>query len=331
MTESEKPSKPARKKPKRRIISTRFKEFSARMLPITMIILGLAIIFTGIAYFISREPVQYWFLLRNPNIFGFLLVNLLLFPFVLTRIAAICFAGAGLMLVIYGVSFYLLEEKSGIQKISMIAGFLLGSLYLLLLSIAGILMNTVWLYDQVIFQIALFGLPLNVGTGVWPYLLLIGAIILLILTFVKWIIPDIEEGVRNIVFPLATIAVWLLAFAEWTKGTLATTQLPQFASITLLPSSLFMGEALIEGAALIALGIGMILKLIRADEKESIRYVFTAMAGLVYGIALVHQILLLWAFSLTVFWLIAIILAVIAGIFIVLNGEIYFRDCVEKI
>ncbi|MGQ9722286.1 MAG: hypothetical protein ACUVXA_13300 [Candidatus Jordarchaeum sp.] len=326
-----KPSRPTRPRPKRRVLSTGFKEFSGKMLPITMIILGLAIIFTSIAYIITRETVQYWLLIRSPNLIGFVLVNMALFPFLITRIAAICFAGAGLMLAIYGFSFYFPEERSEIQRISMIAGFLLGSIYLLLLSIAGIQLTTIWLYDQVMFQMAFFGLPINLSTGFWQYLLLVAAILLLMLTLVKWIIPNAGEATEKIVFPLGTIAVWLLALTEWTKLTLATSQLAQFASITLLPSSLFMGEPMIEGAALIALGIGMILKLTMANEKESIRYVFTAMAALVYGIALVHQVLLLWAFSLTVFWLIAIILAVVAGIFIVFNGVIYFKDCAEKI
>jgi uncharacterized membrane protein YjjP (DUF1212 family) len=92
-----------------------------------------------------------------------------------------------------------------------------------------------------------------------------------------------------------------------------------------------MGEPLIEGAALLALGLGMLLKLTIVDEKENIRFVFTAMAGLVYGIALLQRILLIWSFSTTVFWTVAIVLAVVAGILIILNGVIYFRDCAKKI
>ncbi|MEX2722963.1 MAG: hypothetical protein Q6367_003650, partial [Candidatus Freyarchaeota archaeon] len=110
-----------------------------------------------------------------------------------------------------------------------------------------------------------------------------------------------------------------------------TSHISQFASVTLLPSSLFMGEPLIEGAALLALGLGMLLKLTIVDEKENIRFVFTAMAGLVYGIALFQRILLIWSFSTTVFWTVAIVLAVVAGVLIILNGVIYFRDCAKKI
>ncbi len=301
------------------------------MLPLTMIILGLAIILTGIAYIVSRETAQYWFLLMNPSLIGFILYYMALLPLLITRIAAICFAGAGLMLVFYGLSFYLLEERSGLQRICMIAGFLLGSLYLLLLAIAGMQMSTIWLYDQATFQIAAFGFPINLTTGFWQYTLLIAAILLIVLAFINWIIPNVQESLKGIVFPLGTVAVWLLALAEWTRIALTTSQIPQFVSMTLLPSSLFMGEPQIEGAALIALGIGLLLKISRVDQKESIRYVFTAMAGLVYGIALVHQILLLSASSSSVFWMIALILAVIAGIVIVLNGVIYFKDCAEKI
>ncbi|MHA1431770.1 MAG: hypothetical protein ACTSRV_15475 [Candidatus Freyarchaeota archaeon] len=288
-----KPSKPARKKPKRTVFTTGFEEFSGKMLPITMIVLGLAIIFGCVVYFITRESVQYWFLLGNPNLLGYVLVNTLLFPFMISRIAIVCFAGAGLMLMIYGFAFYFPEEREELQRISMISGFLLGSLYL--------------------------------------YILLAAAVLLLVLTLVKWIIPNVQEDIKKIIFPLSTIAVWLLAIAEWTKVTLTTAQFTPLSSITLLPSSLFMGEPLIEGAALIALGLGMLLKLTVAGEKENIRYVFTAMAGLVYGISLIHQILLLGAFNTTMFWAIATVLALAAGVLIVLNGVVYFRDCAEKI
>ncbi|MEX2704902.1 MAG: hypothetical protein Q6352_006545 [Candidatus Freyrarchaeum guaymaensis] len=326
-----KPSKPARKKPKRTVFTTGFEEFSGKMLPITMIVLGLAIIFGCVVYFITRESVQYWFLLGNPNLLGYVLVNTLLFPFMISRIAIVCFAGAGLMLMIYGFAFYFPEEREELQRISMISGFLLGSLYLLLLSVAGILMTTVWLYDQASFQITFLGIPISISTGFWQYILLAAAVLLLVLTLVKWIIPNVQEDIKKIIFPLSTIAVWLLAIAEWTKVTLTTAQFTPLSSITLLPSSLFMGEPLIEGAALIALGLGMLLKLTVAGEKENIRYVFTAMAGLVYGISLIHQILLLGAFNTTMFWAIAIVLALAAGVLIVLNGVVYFRDCAEKI
>lgn len=326
-----KPSKPRTKRPTGGVFSAGFEEFSGKMLPLTLIILGLAIIFGSIAFLVSRDFIQYWFLFRNSLIIGFILINYISTPFLVSRIAVVCFAGAGIMLVVYGLAFYLAEQRDILQRYSKILGFLLGSVYLLLLAICGFQLSIVWLYDQVTFQIAYLGFLVDLGTGFWQYLLLIAAILLIVLTLVSWVIPNVPEEFRKIVFPLATVAVWLLAFADWTKATLVTSHISQFASVTLLPSSLFMGEPLIEGAALLALGLGMLLKLTIVDEKENIRFVFTAMAGLVYGIALFQRILLIWSFSTTVFWTVAIVLAVVAGVLIILNGVIYFRDCAKKI
>ncbi len=330
-TEKAEPSKPRAKRPTGSVFSAGFEEFSGKMLPITLMILGLAIIFGGIAFIVSRDFVQYWFLFRNSLIVGFILIKAMSLPFLISSIAVACFAGAGIMLVIYGLAFYLAEQREMLQRYSKILGFLLGSVYLLLLAISGFQLGIVWLYDQATLQIAYLGFLVDLGTGFWQYLLLIAAILLIVLTIVSGVIPNIPEEFRKIVFPTATVAVWLLAFADWTRATLATSHIPQFASLTLLPSSLFMGEPLIEGAALLALGLGMLLKLTIVDEKENIRFVFTAMAGLVYGIALFQRILLIWSFGTTVFWTVAIVLAVVAGILIILNGVIYFRDCAEKI
>ncbi|MEX2724602.1 MAG: hypothetical protein Q6367_011980, partial [Candidatus Freyarchaeota archaeon] len=234
-----KPSKPRTKRPTGGVFSAGFEEFSGKMLPLTLIILGLAIIFGSIAFLVSRDFIQYWFLFRNSLIIGFILINYISTPFLVSRIAVVCFAGAGIMLVVYGLAFYLAEQRDILQRYSKILGFLLGSVYLLLLAICGFQLSIVWLYDQVTFQIAYLGFLVDLGTGFWQYLLLIAAILLIVLALVSWVIPNVPEEFRKIVFPLATVAVWLLAFADWTKATLVTSHISQFASITLLPSSLF--------------------------------------------------------------------------------------------
>nr|MDO8080218.1 hypothetical protein [Candidatus Freyarchaeota archaeon] len=324
--------KPAQKKPKRRIVvSTGFEEFSGKLVPITIMVLGAAVIIGSVAYFVTCESVQYWFLFRNWNIIGFILVNTLLFPLLLSRIGAICFAAGGVMIVIYGVLYYFPSERAELQRIAMFSGFLLGSAYLLLYSIAWIQVNGVFLYDQVTSQIAILGLPVNLSVGLWPYFLLIADLLLIALILVNWIFPSVQEDLKEVVFISAAVSVFLLAIVDWTKNSLAVTGIPQFATITLLPQSLFMGDSQIEGAALIVVGIGLLFKLTAAGEKENVRHLFIVIAGLVYGIALIHRIFLLWSLYLVLILIIAIIVVVVAGVFIILNGSVYLRERSKEI
>ncbi|MBS7268476.1 MAG: hypothetical protein KIH10_06565, partial [Candidatus Freyarchaeota archaeon] len=188
-----KPSKPSTKRPTGGVFYAGFEEFSGKMLPLTLIILGLAIIFGGIAFLVSRDFIQYWFLFRNSLLVGFILINYMSTPFLVSRIAVVYFAGAGIMLVVYGLAFYLAEQRDILQRYSKILGFLLGSVYLLLLAICGFQLSTVWLYDQVTFQVAYLGFLVDLGTGFWQYLLLIAAILLIVLALVSWVIPNVPE------------------------------------------------------------------------------------------------------------------------------------------
>lgn len=89
--------KPTQKKPKRRIVvSTGFEEFSGRLVPITMIVVGIMVILNCVAYFIQSDAIQYWFLFRNYlNLFGFLIVNSMLGPILISRIGIICLIAGG--------------------------------------------------------------------------------------------------------------------------------------------------------------------------------------------------------------------------------------------
>ncbi|MEM3587371.1 MAG: hypothetical protein QXO71_08640, partial [Candidatus Jordarchaeaceae archaeon] len=82
----------------------------------------------------------------------------------------------------------------------------------------------------------------------------------------------------------------------------------------------------IEGAAFIIVGISLLFRLTATGGKEKIQHLFIVITGLVYGIALIHQAFLLWSFYSVLILTIAIIVAVIAGVFIVLNGSAYLRE-----
>ncbi|MEM3526272.1 MAG: hypothetical protein QXV37_02555 [Candidatus Jordarchaeaceae archaeon] len=322
-----KPAKTAEKRPKRRIvISTGFEEFSGKLLPITMIVLGVAVIIGSVAYISTCDSVQYWLLFRNWNIIGLLLFYVLMSPLLISRIGAFCFAVGGLMIGIYASLFYFPSQKEKMQKTVSFLGLLLGSVYLLLYSIAWIQVSGVFLFDQVISQIALLGLPINLSVGLWAYFLLIADIIIILLILVSWFFPSIQEDLKEAFFISAAIAVFLLAIVDWTKNSLAVTGIPQLATITLLPQSLFMGEPRIEGAAFIIVGISLLFRLTATGGKEKIQHLFIVITGLVYGIALIHQAFLLWSFYSVLILTIAIIVAVIAGVFIVLNGSAYLRE-----
>lgn len=320
-------AKPVEKKPKRRIvISTGFEEFSGKLLPVTMMILGVAVIIGSVAYFSTCDSVQYWLLFRNWNIIGLILVHALMSPLLLSRISVLCFAVGGLMIVLYGFLFYFPSVKEKYQRIVIYLGFLFGAAYLLLYSIAWIQAGSVFLFDQVISQIALLGVPVNLSVGLWPYFLLIADIIFIALIFVSWFFSSVQEDLREVFFISAAFSVFLFAIVDWNKNALAVTGIPQLATITLLPQSLFMGNPQIEGAALIIVGISLLFKLTATGRKENIQRMFIVIVGIVYGIALIHQIFLLWSFYSVLILTIAIVITAIAGVFIVLNGSAYLRD-----
>jgi hypothetical protein len=330
-TKGVKTAKPAQKKPKRRVvISTGFEEFSARLVPITMMVVGIIIILNCVAYFIQSDAIQYWFIFRNWDLFGFLIVNSMLFPITVSRIGAICFAAGGALIVVYGVLFYFPSERAGLQRIIMLAGFLIGSAYLTLYSIAWIQLSDIYVYDQVNFQIATFGRPLTISLGLWPYFLLVAVIILVVLTLVNWAFPSVQEDLKEVVFIAAAICVWLLAIVDWNKGTLIISSITQFSTLQLLPSSLFIGNPEIEGAALLLVGMGLVFKIMTASKKENARHLFTAIAGVVYGFALLNQVFLLWSWYLVLFLIITIIATVVGSAFIIVNGGFYFRDHMRK-
>ncbi|MEM2144190.1 MAG: hypothetical protein QW279_02430 [Candidatus Jordarchaeaceae archaeon] len=329
---SAKAAKPVEKKPKRRIvISTGFEEFSGKLLPITMIILGVAVIIGSLAYISTCDSAQYWLLFRNWFIIGIILFQMLMSPLLISKISAFCFAAGGLMIVIYGILFYFPRVKEKYQRTIMYIGFLLGAAYLLLYAIAWIQASSVFLFDQVISQIALLGVPVNLSVGLWPYFLLIADLIIILLIFVSWFFPSAQEDLKEVFIISAAFSVFLLAIVDWFKNALAVTGIPQLATITLLPQSLFMGNSQIEGAALIIVGISLLFKLTAAGQKENIQRIFIVIVGLVYGIALIRQIFLLWSFYSVLILTIAIIIAVLAGVFIVLNGSAYLKDRSKEI
>jgi hypothetical protein len=325
-------SKPVENKPKRRIvISTGFEEFSGKLLPVTMMILGVAVIIGSVAYISTCDSVQYWLLFRNWNIIGILLFQMLMSPLLISRISALCFAAGGLIIVIYGLLFYLPGKREKFQRIVIFLGFLLGATYLLLYSIAWIQAGSVFLFDQVIAQIALLGVPVNLSVGLWAYFLLIADIIFIALILVSWFFPSVQEDLKEVFFISAAFSVFLLAIVDWFKNSLAVTGIPQLATITLLPQSLFMGNPQIEGAALIIVGISLLFRLTATGGKENVQRMFIVIVGLVYGIALIRQIFLLWSFYSVLILTLAIIMALIAGAFIVLNGSAYLRERSKEI
>ena len=329
---SAKTVKPEEKKPKRSIVmSTGFEEFSGKLLPVTMMILGLAVIIGSVAYFSTCDSVQYWFLFRNWNIIGVILFYALNSPLLISRISAFCFALGGLLIMIYGILFYFPSRKAKLQKLVIFLGFLLGSIYLLLYSIAWIQVSSVFLFDQVISQIALLGLPINLSVGLWSYFLLIADLIMIVLILVNWFFPNVQEDLKEVFYISAAISVFLFAIVDWTKNSLFVTGIPQLATITLLPRSLFMGNPQIEGAALIVVAISLLFKLTSAGANENVQRMFIVIIGLIYGIALIHQMFLLWSMYLVLILTIAILTAGLAGLFIVLNGSAYLRDRSKEI
>jgi hypothetical protein len=327
-----KAAKPVEKRPKRRIVmSTGYEEFSGKLLPITMMILGAAVIIGSVAYFSTCDSVQYWFLFRNWNIIGVILLFILNSPLMVSRVGAFFFAIGGLMIIIYAFLFYFPSERAKFQRIIILLGFLLGSLYLLLYSIAWIQVSGVFLFDQVVSQIALVGFPVNLSVGLWSYFLLIADIIMIVLILVSWFFPNVQEDLKEVFYISAAFSVFLFAIVDWTKNSLAVTGIPQLATITLLPQSLFMGNPQIEGAALIIVAISLLFKLTPAGGKENVQRMFIVIIGLIYGIALIHQMFLFWSLYLVLILTTAIIIAVIAGLFIVINGSAYLRDRSKEI
>jgi hypothetical protein len=323
--------KPAQKKPKRRVaVSTGFEEFSGRLIPVTMIVVGIVVILNCVSYFIQSSAIQYWFLFRNWDLFGFLIVNSMLFPITVSQIGIICFAVGGALIAVYGILFYFPSERAGLQRIVMLAGFLAGAAYLTLYAIAWLQLSDIYVYDAVTFQMMLIGLPFTFGIGLWPYFLLVAVAILVVLTVVNWIFPSVQEDLKEVVFIASAIVVWLLAIVDWNKGSLVISTITQFSTLQLLPSSLFIGDPNIEGAALMLVGVGLIFKMMAASKKETPRHLFAAIAGFVYGIALLHQVFLFWSLYLILFLIITIIATVVASAFIIVNGGFYFRDHMRK-
>ncbi|WXG41150.1 MAG: hypothetical protein WED07_10335 [Candidatus Freyarchaeum deiterrae] len=324
--------KPTQKKPKRRIVvSTGFEEFSGRLVPITMIVVGIMVILNCVAYFIQSDAIQYWFLFRNYlNLFGFLIVNSMLGPILISRIGIICLMAGGGLIVTYGVLFYFQSVRAGLQRIVMLAGFLTGAAYMTLYSIAWIQLADIYVYDQVNFQLTIIGLPFTLSMGLWPYFLLVAVIILVFLTLVNWIFPSVQEDLKEVVFIGGAIFVWILAIVDWNKGSLIISTVRQFSTLQLLPSSLFMGNPDIEGTALLLVGVGLIFKIMAASKKENARNLFVGIAGMVYGVALLNQVFLFWSLYQVLFLIIAILATVVASAFILANGGFYFRDHIRK-
>ncbi|GEM_PF-2455838 len=340
----------------------RVRAVSPKIAPVAIILLGIGFTLGGIAFQVTRDFAlaldvmdklpTLLSLVANPALLTITTFSTIVHYNVVTsavplaRVAFLSFSIAGVMMIIYGVLSYIppASWKGWLRHFSVVVGMLFGSIYILTLSFAGLQLSQSWIYDNFItLQNAVTTqdwatlLTLKLSPGHWMYTLLVAGFLLLLLTIVTLVFPKLEATFRRSVYPLATLAVWLLAYTEWTKIPLmtitSTLMIFQFAT-SILPESLFMGASQIEGAALIILGVGLLLMVFVPEERVDLRYIFAGMAAGTYSLSLIYQLLGLLQVQLTVVVTpllnIALVTNVIAGIIILIAVSMLFYDLAKR-